>query len=267
MSEEAPVLTERHGDVLLLRLNIPQRLNPLALPLQKSLREHLASVHADRTVRAVVLTGAGRAFCVGADLTAMKDDDSGRSLGERTAARMEETSNRLIQALRELPVPVLAAVNGPCAGAGVGLALAADVVVAARSAYFYLPFMARLGIVPDLGSAWFLHRSAGRARATAMTLLGERIAAEQAAQWGVIWSCVDDAALETEALALATRLASLPAHAALETRRIFDHAGSHDLLDQLRYEAGRQRELIDRADFAEGVRAFLDKRDPRFPPR
>jgi 2-(1,2-epoxy-1,2-dihydrophenyl)acetyl-CoA isomerase len=258
---------ERHGDVALLRLNIPQRLNPIALPLQEALREWLARLREDRSVRALVLTGAGKAFCVGADLSSMQAPPEGTSLGELTAGRMESLSNRLIEDLRTVPFPVISAVNGPCAGAGVGLALSADVVLAARSAYFYLPFMPRLGIVPDLGSTWFLERMVGRSRAVAMSLLGERLSGEQAAQWGLAWACVEDAALLEQALATAQRLARLPAHAAREIRTAYDNAAQHSLIEQMRYEASRQRELIDRPEFREGVQAFLGKREPVFPPR
>jgi 2-(1,2-epoxy-1,2-dihydrophenyl)acetyl-CoA isomerase len=261
------VLEERHGEVAVLRLNLPQRLNPLALPLQQALRAHLARLADDRSVRALVLTGAGKGFCVGADLASMQAPPDGQSLGEQTAAAMEALSNRLIEDLRQMPFPVLSAVNGPCAGAGVGLALAADVVLVARSAYFYLPFMPRLGIVPDLGCTWFLERLLGRSRAVALSLLGERLSGEQAAQWGLAWACVDDAALGEQALALAQRLARLPAHAAREIRSVYEHAAQHSLNEQMRHEAERQRELIDRPEFAEGVQAFLAKREPEFAPR
>lgn len=260
------LLLERHEGVALLRLNIPHRLNPLALPLQQRLRQELATLAGDREVRALVITGAGKAFCVGADLASMQPQPD-TSLGEQTAGFMASVSNRLIQDLRELPFPVVAAVNGPCAGAGVGLALAADIVVAAKSAYFYLPFIPRLGIVPDLGTTWFFERFVGRARATALTLLGERLPAQQAVDWGLIWSCVDDAALLPAALEIAGRLARGPAHAALEVRRVYERAGSSSLAEQMQHEADRQRELIDRPEFAEGVRAFLEKREPRFPGR
>lgn len=261
------VLLERDGPVAILRLNLPERLNPLALALQERLRALLAELAADRSVRALVLTGVGKAFCVGADLSGMRPPSDGRSLGEWTRDTMEALSNRLVEDLRGLPFPVVAAVNGPCAGAGVGLALAADIVLAARSAYFFLSFMPRLGIVPDLGSTWFLERFVGRPRAVAMSLLGERISGEQAAQWGLVWACVDDAQLQTQALAMAQRLASLPVHAAQEIRQVFDSAAQQDLPAQLRLEAERQRELIDRPEFLEGVQAFLQKREPRFPPR
>ena len=266
MADEDPILLERQGDVAWLRLNIPQRLNPLALPLQVALRAQLAALREDRSVRALVITGVGKAFCVGADLGAMRPP-SDKSLGEQTADTMQALSNRLIEDIRSLPFPVVSAVNGPCAGAGVGVALAADMVVAAQSAYFYLPFMPRLGIVPDLGSTWFLQRSAGRARAVGLSLLGERLSAQQALDWGLIWACVQDDQLAAQAQALALRLAQLPAHAAQEIRRTYDHAEGATLPEQLHYEASRQRELIDRPEFAEGVRAFLEKREPKFPPR
>ncbi len=266
MSDQNVLISDRVGAVALLRLNIPARMNPLTMELQQALRTALAELREDKTVRALLLTGTGKAFCVGADLGSMSPPVSG-SLGEQTAAMMETLSNRLIEDLRTLPFPVLSAVNGACAGAGVGVALAADVVLAARSAYFYLPFMPRLGIVPDLGTTWFLERAVGRARAVAMSLLGERLAAEQAERWGLVWQCVDDGDLPAQALALAQRLAALPVHAAQEIRAVYELAGQQTLVEQMRSEAVRQRELIDRPTFAEGVQAFLGKREPVFPPR
>lgn len=258
------VLLERDGPVAILRLNLPERLNALALPLQERLRELLAALAADDSVHALMLTGVGKAFCVGADLSGMQPPTDGRSLGEWTRDTMVALSNRLVQDLRGLPFPVVAAVNGPCAGAGVGLALAADIVLAARSAYFFLSFMPRLGIVPDLGSTWFLERFVGRPRAVAMSLLGERIGAEQAAQWGLVWACVEDDQLQAQALATAHQLAALPTHAAQEIRHIYDQAAQQDLGAQLRLEADRQCALIDHPAFREGVQAFLEKREPRF---
>ncbi|MEP7295559.1 MAG: enoyl-CoA hydratase-related protein [Burkholderiales bacterium] len=267
--DTSPVRFERDGDVAILTLANPARLNPLGIGLQQRLRALLAEIRDDRGVRAVVLTGEGKGFCVGADLSAMGPaaDGDARSLGERTADTMQALSNRLILDLRELPVPVVCAVNGACAGAGVGLALAADLVLMACSAYFYLPFFPKLGIVPDLGSTWFLERFAGRGRALALTLLGDRLGAERAVQWGLAWDTVDDAALRAQALALAHRLAALPAHAAVEARRAFDAAAASTLPEQLSYEAERQRVLLDLPSFAEGVAAFGEKREPRFPGR
>ena len=269
IDDASTVRLERDGDVAILTLANPARLNPLGLGLQQRLRALLAEIRADHGVRAVVLTAEGKGFCVGADLSAMgpATDGDARSLGERTADTMQALSNRLILDLHELPVPVVCGVNGACAGAGVGLALAADVVLMARSAYFYLPFIRRLGIVPDLGSTWFIERIAGRGRALALTLLGDRLGAERAVQWGLAWDSVDDTALQAQALALAQRLAKLPAHAALEARRAFDAAAANTLAQQLSYEAERQRVLLDLPSFAEGVAAFSEKREPRFPGR
>jgi 2-(1,2-epoxy-1,2-dihydrophenyl)acetyl-CoA isomerase len=259
-----PLRLEREGHVALLFLDDAARLNPLSEAMQIALREKLRDLAADRDVRALVITGVGRAFCVGADLSAMGPASDGPGLGHRTADRMHALSNRVIADLRQLPFPVISAVNGPCAGAGVGLALAADIVVASRSAYFYLPFMAKLGIVPDLGCTWFLERLLGPARATGLTLLGDRLSAQKAADWGVIWSCVEDEALSAEAMSIARRLTLLPPQAALETRRAFEAAGRQSLEAQLDYEAERQRHLIDAPSFREGVRAFLEKREPQF---
>ncbi|SEF29533.1 enoyl-CoA hydratase-related protein [Variovorax sp. NFACC27] len=270
-TDEDPLLCERDGDVEILSFNIPKRLNPLTEVLQQALRARLAQLREEAeagTVRALVLTGVGKSFCVGADLSSMGpaggSDGSGGSLGQRTASAMEALSNRLIEDLRGMPFPVVNAVNGPAAGAGVGVALAADVVIAARSAYFYLPFMPRLGIVPDLGTTWFLERLVGRARAVGMSLLGERLPAEQAAQWGLVWACVDDAELRAQAVSVARRLASLPAHAAREIRAVYESAASQPLVAQMSHEAARQRELLDRPEFAEGVKAFMEKREPVF---
>ena len=267
------VLYELESGVATLTLNIPARLNPIAMDLQLELRDALARVANDHSVRAVVLTGAGKAFCVGADLSAIlggggegasKDQ---RSLGAQTAEWMQSLSNPLIEAMRALPVPIVAAVNGAAAGAGVGLALAADITIAARSAYFYLPFLPKLGIVPDLGCTWFVPRRIGAARAMGMALLDERVSAEQAERWGLIWASVEDELLLLEAQKIAQRLARLPAHAVLEARKAFEASERHTLSEQLHFESERQRELIDKPTFSEGVTAFLQKRTPVFPGR
>jgi len=253
--------------VAILRLNHPERLNPLGIAMQEQLRACFAELRHHPDVAVLVITGAGKAFCVGADLSTIDSNQSEQSLGEQISEIMLTLSNRVIEDIRSLPFPVISAVNGPCAGAGVSLALAADVVVAARSSYFFLSFMPRLGIVPDLGATWFLERIVGRTRALGLTLLGDRLSAEQAQAWGLIWSCVDDESLMTEAMRMAQRLAKLPAHAALEMRRALDSAAEHDLLTQMSYEAKRQAELIDTPEFAEGLKAFLEKREPSFPGR
>jgi 2-(1,2-epoxy-1,2-dihydrophenyl)acetyl-CoA isomerase len=263
----AAVLWEAKDGVATLTLNLPAKLNPIALDLQHELRAALARVREDRGVRAVVLTGAGKAFCVGADLSAMRPPEADETLGDQTAKWMQSVSNPLIEELRALPVPVVCAVNGAAAGAGVGLALAGDVTIAAKSAYFYLSFLPKLGIVPDLGCTWIIPRLVGPARAMGMSLLDERLGAERAAQWGLIWACVEDELLLLEAQQLAQRLARLPAHAVIEARRAFEASARHTLPEQLHYESERQRELLNRPSFAEGVAAFLQKRAPEFPGR
>ena len=257
---------EVRDTIATLTLNDPAKLNALSTGLMEGLREALARVRADAAVRAVILTGAGRAFSSGADLTGVGGDIPGdtRSRGQKSSDRMGALNNPLVLDLHELPVPVVCAANGPVAGGSLGIALAADVVIAARSAYFYMPFLPALGIVPDMGATWFFPRGIGRARSMAMTLLGNRLSAEQAAQWGLIWSCVDDAALMDEARATAAKLAVLPAHAVREARHAHAAAERNTLAEQLEYERSRQRELIDRDEFTEGVRAFLEKRKPVF---
>ena len=260
------VTLKRDGDIAVVTLDNPARRNALSRDMQHGLLAILHELREDASLRAVLLTAAGNAFCAGADLAgnAIPAGQEHLTRGQATQKVMEDLSNPIITGLRELPVPVVAALPGVAAGAGVGIALAADVVIAARSAYFYLPFIPKLGIVPDLGTTWFLQQLIGRGRAAALTLLGDRLGAEQAQQWGLVWACVDDAALREESMKLARRLAKLPAHAAIETRRAYEAASRNDLRAQLQYEAERQRELLDRPEFEEGVRAFLEKREPDF---
>ncbi len=256
-----------------LTLDDGARMNPLSEALLDGCLAALQQVREDRSVRVLVLAANGRGFCAGADLPAMgaalaKPRTPGEpSLGEETARLMDERGNVFIQALRTLPVPVVCAMHGAVAGGGVGIALAADVIVAARSSYFYLPFAPALGLVPDVGCTWFMQRAVGRARSLALTLLGERLAAEQAERWGLVWRCVDDAALADETAKVAARLAAMPPHAVLEARALHDVAATNTLAEQLAYVRDRQRALIDRPEFAEGVRAFLERRPPVFPGR
>jgi 2-(1,2-epoxy-1,2-dihydrophenyl)acetyl-CoA isomerase len=260
------LLYESKDGIATVTLNEPQKLNPFSIRLQRRLRAALALIRADRSVRVLVITGAGKAFSVGADLRGLEGDAAaeGKSRGTWVGDMLAEVTLPLLAELRELRVPTIAAVNGAVAGGSVGLALACDLVVAARSAYFYLPFAPQLGIIPDAGATWFLPRLVGSARALGLALLGDRLPAERAAAWGLVWACVDDEALQPTVRQLAQRLAALPAHAALEVRRAFRASLRNDLDTQLEYEAARQRELIDREAFAEGTRAFLARRPPVF---
>lgn len=261
------VLFESHDGIATVTLNDPDKLNALTIPLQREFAVVMDRIRSDKSIRVVVLTGSGKAFCVGADLNTMdpaKLKQEGSSTGEFGAEMMETLSNPMVIALRSLTVPILAAANGPIAGAGVGLALAADIVLAARSAYFYLPFMPSLGIIPDLGTTWFLPRLVGRARATGLSLLGNRLSASQAAEWGLVWACIEDGNLMNETRSMSGKLAALPAHAALEIRAAFDHSAINTLTEQLEYERRRQSVLLDGPSFTEGVLAFKEKRKPRF---
>ena len=261
------VLYEVENGVATITLNLPSKLNPIARDLQVELRDTLARASEDKSVRAVVLTGAGKAFCVGADLSVIGTPEDGKTIGDQTAEWMQSLSHPIISGLHNFPVPVVCAVNGPAAGAGVGLALAGDVVLATRSAYFYLSFLPKLGLVPDLGCTWLLPRLVGSARAMGMALLDQRLSAEKAAQWGLIWDCIDDDLLLLEAQKTAQRLANLPAHAILEARKAFAASERHTLDEQLHYESERQRELLMKPTLAEGVEAFLQKRPAVFPGR
>lgn len=274
MSSESGVLFEvDEGGIGTLTLNEPARLNPITAAIQQGLLDALQRVHDDTAIRALILTARGRAFSVGADLDQLAERSGSAaaqgklSLGEQVGDMMEKAANPIIQGLHDLPVPVVCAINGPAVGGGFGLALAGDIVLAARSAYFYLPFVPALGAVPDMGASWRLARHVGHARALGLTLLGERLSAEQAAQWGLIWACVEDDQLAAEALNIAKRLAAMPAHSALETRALYRAAEANTLAGQLAYEASRQRELLGGASFEVGLAAFQAKRAAVFPAR
>lgn len=248
-----------------LTLRHPSKPNPLAIPLQRELLGHLRDLADDPTLQVLVIDAQGSAFCVGADLDELQQVDlASRTLGQWTADQMAALTNPIVLALQALPVPVVCAVQGPAAGAGVGLALAADLVLMARSAYLCLPFVPKLGIVPDMGSTWFFSRRAGPARALGAALLGSRISATQAQQWGLVWDAVEDAELPAVTQALAAQLAQLPPGAALEARRILAAAQMNALPEQLDIERQAQQRLIDEPAFSEGVQAFLGKRAPRW---
>ncbi|MFN8624788.1 MAG: enoyl-CoA hydratase-related protein [Candidatus Binatia bacterium] len=261
------VLFEQRGAVGLVTFNRPEALNALSADLVEGMRAVVARVAADRSVRALVLTGAGRAFCAGADLSPAMfatfgvGDGNG---GDQTAQMMERAFNPMMRELYRLEKPTVAAVNGVVAGGGVGVALVCDIVLAARAATFYLPFGQRLGIVPDLCSAWLLVRNVGRARTLGLALLGDKISAEQAEQWGIIWRCVDDTRLMEEALGVAQRLADGPTEALVWTRRAIDAADFNTYDEQLDSEREAQRVLGNRPAVVEGFLAFREKRKPRF---
>jgi len=261
---DTEILLQVEAGVATILLANPSKLNALNPRHYALLRDMLSRVRLDESIRALLITGQGRAFCAGGDLDYLAGAGAeGRSRGEAASELMSTTCNPLILELQDLPVPVLTAINGATAGAGVGIALAADVVVAARSAYLYLPFAPKLGILPDLGATWFLPRLGGRARSLGMAMLGDRIPAEQAQQWGLIWSCFADAELAAESLSLARRLAQLPRGMAAELREAWRQAEVNSLAEQLEYERQRQTRLLDAPAFAAGLVAFAAARGRR----
>jgi 2-(1,2-epoxy-1,2-dihydrophenyl)acetyl-CoA isomerase len=259
------ILIEIAGHVATLTLNRPTSLNSLNKGLIDDVRNALRALRVDANVRALIVTGAGRGFCAGADLAnAGFNDGVQRSVGEGISHSMEIGYNPLIRDLTGFPKPVIVAVNGVAAGGGVGLALGGDIVIAAKSAYFVQVFGPKLGLVPDVGCTWFVPHLLGRARARALAMLGDRLAAEKAAEWGLIWAAVEDATLMTEARAIAERLAKGPTLAFGEIKRVLDAATENTLDQQIELERRTQQRLGDTDDFREGVTAFLTKREPQF---
>ena len=252
------VLSERRGSIAILTLNNPERYNALGGSLLNDLNAALDEVLGEPRARAVVLTGAGKGFCSGAQFGGDTFD-----AGEGVAERMRGSINPVIEKMRNLPIPVVVAMNGAAAGAGVGIALAGDIVIAARSARFILSFV-RLGAALDGGTSLFLQRSIGAARARALALLGEPLAAETAAQWGLIWKAVDDADLLNEAMAVAQKLADGPPVSLGLIKGQIEAAWNSSLATTLDDEASSQARAFVTEDLREGAAAFVQKRPARF---
>lgn len=255
------ILFETIGGVARLTLNRPERLNSFNVTMHTEVWSVLAELAAGSGARVLVITGAGRGFCAGQDLGDRAVAPGGQSadLGES----IEKYYKPLVLALRQLPMPVIAAVNGVAAGAGANIALACDLVIAARSATFVQAF-SRLGLVPDSGGTWFLPRLVGNARALGLALLGEKLPAPTAAEWGLIWKCVEDAELSGFVDTLATQLAEAATLGFARTKQAIYDGWGRTLEQQLDVERDYQRELGRTADYAEGVAAFAQKRPPRF---
>jgi 2-(1,2-epoxy-1,2-dihydrophenyl)acetyl-CoA isomerase len=265
---ESLVLVANAESVRTLKLHRPASLNSLTSAMHAELLAALEDAAGASEVRCVVLTGAGRAFCAGQDLAdPMVAPDLAPGAQPKDLGRTIELLYKpLVRRLRAMPVPVVAAVNGVAAGAGANLALNCDVVVAARSASFIQAF-ARIGLVPDTGGTWLLPRLVGRARAMGLAMLGDKLAAADAERIGLIWKCVEDAALQDEAASLAQRLAAMPVKALAATRKAIDGAQQLTLDEALDEEALLQAELGFAHDYQEGVAAFGAKRAPRFTDR
>jgi len=255
-----PILVSVEAGVQTITLNRPERLNAFNPEMHRLLREALKRAGDDDAIRAVLLTGAGRGFCAGQDLS---ERDVGGDAAIDLSVTIESLYNPLVRRLRALPKPIVCAVNGVAAGAGANVALACDIVLAARSASFIQAF-AKIGLVPDSGGTWFLPRLAGRARAMGLALLGDKLPAEDAASWGLVWKAVDDDKLMAEAGALARGLAAGPTLAYALVKRALDASETSTLDAQLDLERDLQRKAGLSADYREGVAAFLQKRKAQF---
>src|SRR3954469_18757801 len=245
------------GRIARITLNRPDRLNSFTAQMHDELRDALANLG---EARVVVLTGAGRGFCAGQDL-----NDRAVAPGEAIdlGETVEKSWNPLIRTLTSMPQPVIARVNGVAAGAGANIALACDIVVAARSAKFIQSFSG-IGLIPDSGGTWALPRLVGQARALGLALTGEPLPADKAEEWGLIWKAVDDEGLDPEAAALADKLSSLPPLGLASIKEMIRSSWQYSLDEELERQAGTMRRLGFTEDYREGVAAFLDKREPNF---
>jgi 2-(1,2-epoxy-1,2-dihydrophenyl)acetyl-CoA isomerase len=255
------ILFEIKGGIAKLTLNRPDKLNSFTQAMHLEVRDALAKVQADNSVRVFLLTGAGRGFCAGQDLgdRAVEPGADGVDLGDS----VEKFYAPLVLALRSLPMPVICAVNGVAAGAGANLALACDIVIAGKSASFVEAFC-RLGLIPDTGGTWILPRLIGMARATGLAMLGEKLTADRAEQWGLIWKAVPDELLMTEATAMAEHFAIAPTKGLAFTKKALQISHCNSLSEQLKLEGEMMRELGYSHDYREGVAAFIAKRTPEF---
>ena len=255
------ILLELDGasQIAVLTLNRPDRLNSFTRQMHAELRTALDAVEHEG-MRALVITGAGRAFCAGQDLS---DLNLGSGVSPDLGDLIADNFNPLVRRLQALPMPVIAAVNGKAAGAGANLALACDLVLAARSAKFIQAFV-KIGLLPDTGGTWLLPRQVGMARALGLAMTGDALSAEQAEAWGMIWRVVETETLQQEAIQLAKQLATQPTRSLAAIKQAM-YAGATQTLNQsLDLEAQLQRELGQSPDYLEGVNAFLEKRPPRF---
>ena len=276
-AEDSPLLISTEGAVRVLTLNRPQALNAFTSGLLGQLRIALDEAAHDEAVRAVLITGAGRAFCAGQDLSdphiKPEFDDHAGDADPQRKPKAKDIGNLLDHyyiplalRLRSMPVPTVCAVNGVAAGAGANFALGCDLVLAGQSASFIQAF-SKIGLVPDCGGTWLLTRLVGRARAMQLALLGDKLPAADAQAWGLIARCVADAELQSEAMATAQKLAKMPTRALVQTRQALDASMDLEFEDALKLEAKLQSQLGYAHDYLEGAAAFLSKRAPVFKDR
>lgn len=264
MTEKSVLLDIKDG-IATITLNAPKRLNAMSSQLMADLNEALDTCCADHSLRVLILTGAGRGFCSGADLSSKNSGKlTPEQRGEATRQNMHNVFSPMVKKFLNMPIPTIAAINGVAAGGGYGLALACDLVIAAESAEFILVFTPNLGLIPDVGASWHVPRAMGRARAMASAFFGERLKAVDAVDVGLIWKAVPDDQLMDEAYAVAAKLAKGPTKAYSQVRKVFDLASTQTLHEHLDLEAEVQPALIAAEDFTEGARAFMHKRKPVF---
>ena len=258
MAEYQSIIVQHDGPIARITLNRPDRLNSFTAAMHEELKEALNEV---AEARVIVLTGAGRGFCAGQDLNDRAVTSGGNPVD--LGMTVETAWNPLVRKITSLPQPVIARVNGVAAGAGANIALACDMVVAARSAKFIQSFSA-IGLIPDSGGTWALPRLVGQARAMGLALTGDPLPAEKAEDWGLIWKCVDDEALDAEVDAIAQKLASLPPLGLAAIKEMIRSSWSHTLDQELNHQRDAMRRLGFSEDYREGVAAFLEKRQPNF---
>ena len=257
---DSTILVDKRGGYRIVTLNRPDRLNAFNETMHGELRAAIEDAERDPTCCALLLTGAGRGFCAGADLA---DPDREASVAADSGAALEKYFNPVIRLMRAIPKPIVSAVNGVAAGVGMSFVLASDIALAGISASFLQAF-ARIGLLPDGGSTWFLPRLVGEQRARALAMLAPQITAQQAKEWGLIWDVVEDGELLKTATELARRLADGPTMSLARIKEAMNRSSGNDLGRQLDLERDFQRELGRSEDFKEGVLAFLAKRKPAF---
>ncbi|WP_173911268.1 enoyl-CoA hydratase-related protein [Acinetobacter sp. Marseille-Q1618] len=255
---------EYHEQIAILTFNRPLLMNSLTVEMAQEVLDAFEQIRQNAEIHAFIITAQGKAFCSGAEINPSSFQNKNQTPAEYLNYHMQHHFNAWIEQLENFPIPVVVAMNGIAAGAGVGIALAGDITIAADEAYFILTFAPKLGLVPDMGTSWFLPHLIGTARSKAITLLGEKVSAQQAEQWGLIWKSVPKLELLDEALNIAKKLAKLPPKIAQHVRKTYAYANENNLLEQLNFEKDLQCQLIQTPAFFEGVIAFAERREPIF---